>query len=201
MTAEEAALIMMSGGGSPATSLLSLEGIKALKTLATMTIGDFVFEFKEPKIFYAGSIGITSNGDGMNSAWLASEVINNSVAVVSSGGIATEYFAWGDWTDYDGTHHSTTFTSYSDFKVTKIQPYLEFYKNSLPFTVIDFSCKMSQGFDGIVEYTNSSTSSGSLGGYSSDHIKFTNLSTEGYREFIKSYCAAAAVNTPVIKIL
>ncbi|MBQ5331766.1 MAG: hypothetical protein J6K92_00690, partial [Oscillospiraceae bacterium] len=80
MTAEEAAMLMMPGSSPPTPSPLSLESIKALKTLATVTIGSFVFEIKEPKLFYSPALNLISGGATAQTAWMPSVVVNDSIA-------------------------------------------------------------------------------------------------------------------------
>ena len=102
MTFSEAAMIMMTGSGAPAPtpSPLSLEGIKNLKTVATVTIGSFVFEIKEPKLFYSAALHLLNDGAVAETAWMPSVVVNDSIAYVSSNSVGTyEYFAWGNYTD------------------------------------------------------------------------------------------------------
>ncbi|MBQ5334063.1 MAG: hypothetical protein J6K92_12525 [Oscillospiraceae bacterium] len=188
------------GGASP--SPLSLEGIKNLKTLATVTIGSFVFEIKEPKLFYSPALNLISGGAAAQTAWMPSVVVNDSIAYISSGTAGGhEYFAWGSYTDNDGNNHSTYFQNCSDFIINDVGFYGGVPTDRLPNISVEISCKVSSGYDGIVMSTWNSSSTAYIDAQYTDDVKFTNLSLNDYYNFMRSYCEAAAANEPVITIL
>ena len=192
------------GGISPATSPLSLEGIKNLKTVATVTIGSFVFEIKEPKLFYSPALHLLNDGAVAETAWMPSVVVNDSIAYVSSNTVgAYEYFAWGNYTD-NGNKYSMYFQTCSDFVANSVKFYYNGYEvvptDRLPIIDVNMSCKVSSGYDGIVMSTWNSSGTAYIEAQYTDDVKFTNLSLNDYYNFIKSYCEAAATNEPVINI-
>ena len=200
MTFSEAAMIMMSGGSSPAPtpSPLSLEGIKNLKTVATVTIGSFVFEIKEPTKLFAGAISTSSSmGEGsLQTAWYSSVIVNDSVAYIGSSGIDYDYLAWGKWGNY-----STYYVSLSDFKITSVNLDETTFNDTLPVIKVNAEYKKSNGYDEYVVSVQNSSGWDTLSAYSASNIKFTNLSDFDYYQFVKAYVEARSANEPVINIL
>lgn len=212
MTFAEAAMIMMSRGDSPSPSQspLSLEGIKGLKTLATVTVGSFVWEIKEPKILYAGRIrGYTGTYDGktydyqqIEYPWWPSAVLNGVVAKVGDYYIY-DYFRYGELIGPDGNSHSRYITKYSNFRISDPSDVFRSVQNTLygfpQFTVI-FGYTYEDGFDDdIHSYDSSSNFVIDFGSILSPC--FTSLSESEYLSMAKSYYEAAKVNEPVINIL
>ena len=185
-------------GISPAPSPLSLEGIKNLKTVATVTIGSFVFEIKEPTKLFAGAISTSSSmGEGsLQTAWYSSVIVNDSVAYIGSSGIDYDYLAWGKWGNY-----STYYVSLSDFKITSVNLDETTSSNSLPTIKVNVEYKKSNGYDEYVVSVQNSSGWDTLSAYSSSDIKFTNLSEFDYYQFVKAYTEARSANEPVINIL
>ena len=200
MTAEEAAMLMMSGGSHPVPtpSPLSLEGIRSLKTVATVTIGGFVFEIKEPKKLFAGAISTSSSmGEGsLQTAWYSSVIVSDSVAYIGSRGIDYDYLAWGKWGNY-----STYYNSLSDFEITSVNLDETTSSNSLPTIKVNVEYKKSNGYDEYVISVQNSSGWDTLSAYSPSDIKFTNLSDYDYYQFVKSYVEARSTNEPVVNII
>ena len=189
------------GQGSPPVptpSPLSLEGIKNLKTVATVTIGSFVFEIKEPTKLFAGAISTSSSmGEGsLQTAWYSSVIVNDSVAYIGSSGIDYDYLAWGKWGNY-----STYYVSLSDFKIMSVNLDETTSSNSLPTIKVNVEYKKSNGYDEYVVSVQNSSGWDTLSAYSSSDIKFTNLSEFDYYQFVKAYTEARSANEPVINIL
>ena len=194
---EAAYMAKMSGGSPPVPtpSPLSLEGIRSLKTVATVTVGGFVFEIKEPKKLFAGAISTSSSmGEGsLQTAWYSSVIVNDSVAYIGSRGIDYDYLAWGKWGNY-----STYYNSLSDFKITSVNLDETTSSNSLPTIKVNAEYKKSNEY--VVSVQNTSGWD-TLSAYSPSNIKFTNLSGFDYYQFVKAYTEARSANEPVINIL
>ena len=140
------------GGASP--SPLSLEGIKALKTLATVTVGNFVIEIKEPKMFYGGKIttyfDVTDFKSGQyTSGWFASAIVNDVMAAVSGYPHAYEKIYWGDYEE-SGKKYSTEYQKCSDFSVTGINLNSNNYR--LPNMTVSFSYKQSKFSEKLINF-------------------------------------------------
>ena len=200
MTFAEAAAIMLGGSSSPVPtpSPLSLEGIRSLKTVATVTVGGFVFEIKEPKKLFAGAISTSSSmGEGsLQTAWYSSVIVNDSVAYIGSRGIDYDYLAWGKWGNY-----STYYNSLSDFVITSVNLDETTSNGGLPTIKVNVEYKISNGYDEYVISVQNSSGWDTLSAYSSSNIKFTNLSEFDYYQFVKAYTEARSANEPVINIL
>ena len=189
------------GGASP--SPLSLEGIKALKTLATVTVGNFVIEIKEPKMFYGGKLEAYYNVTAFKSGrwengWFTSAIINDSLAVVSGYPHAYEKIYWGDYEE-SGKKYSTEYQKCSDFSVTGINLNSNNYR--LPNMTVSFSYKQSKFYDGVFISGYTNTSGSAVDFYADSTPVIHNFSIDEYFDFVRSYCEAAAANEPVINIL
>lgn len=232
MTAEEAAMIMMSGGKKPnikpllvsqngsynaadygadgfdpvlvnvPSAPISLDGLNALRTLATVTIGTYTFEIKEPKLLYSGKISadITKSYDSgvWECGWHFAIILNRTIAVVSNY-VSTEYRAWGEFTDYDGNNCSMYYNSFSDFAVKNVT--VNKQNDKLPNLNIEWAYTQISGYDtGTGEpYQNTSSSFVSL--YEINYPILSGLSYDEYFQFVKNYLEKTAGVDPVVTIL
>lgn len=201
---ELAAMIMMSGSGGSAEPL-SLEGIKKLRTLATVTIGSYVFEIKEPRQYYGGSMRVETYYEYKSGyydvGWFVPVFVTNgvnSIAAVSSNLLVYDTLQWGNFT-VDGVNYSTQFYNYKDFKVTTIT--VNKQSSSLPNLTIKIKSTKTQGYDGIVTQTTTPIYDSYFDFKYISLPTFTDLSVKQYYDFIKSYLEIDAVNEPVIEIL
>ena len=189
----------------PTPSPLSLEGIKSLKTVATVTVGDFLFEIKEPYMFFSGKINYVSPNASFDKGiyenfWYASVVINDRFAAVSSDYIYRYYLSWDDHS-YDGQKYSTYFNSASNFAISNVVLDNQASSGGLP--KIDVSCNydLLSGYDDMVTDRGKGSGSAGIYPYYSDPPCFTDLDRYEYFNFVKAYLKAAAENEPVINIL
>lgn len=173
------------GGGGVQSSRLSIEGIKKLKTVGTLSFGSVVYEIKEPFKFFGGvcSNVSTSNYYGLiEDTWWNSVVVNGKVACLSYGPSACDTTRWSNHY-YEGTPYNIQYSKCSDFKLTGIN----YNKNSgkLWQTYPQFTYTVTNGYDDIVvEITNGSSNS-FVPFYQTKDI-FTNLIGYDYLEFVKS---------------
>lgn len=199
-------LLGLGQGGSPPVptpSPLSLEGINALKTLATVTVGDFVFEVKEPCLFYSGKMnayaGYPFDRGVLENGWMPSVIVNDSVAAVGHDHAAVESFAWDNYTDNNGNSHSTYFSHFSDWGISEISVYKN--DNILIGFNIKYQYTRSSGYDGVASDIYKSSVSCICSFYGLDIPILTNLNNYDYFKFVKAYCTAQAVSEPIITIL
>ena len=192
MTFAEAARIMMSGGVNPSTSKCSLDGIKSLKTLGTITFGGIVCEVKEPYQFTSGYVYVDSSYNTVRQAYKASVIVNDMVAAYSY-----YDYIFTDVTTYrnDGSIYTERLT---DFKLTDIG-----YEGSANyiFNIIPFYTCYYTTHDSAYESTSSfSTSGNSCVYFQYDRDIFTNLGTREYAEFAATCSNEMKHNRPVINI-
>ena len=234
MTFAEAAMIMMSGGKKPnikplsvtqngpynaadygvdgfdpvlvnvLSAPLSLDGLNALRTFATVTIGAYTFEIKEPKLLYPGKVNVDikkSYDSGVwECSWLSTVILNQTIAAIANNRVAVEYRAWGEFTDYDGNPSSKNYTSYSDFAVENVTVYKS--NNTLPAFNIQWSYTQISGYD----TGSGETYHGTAGNYISsfyelEYPSLSGLSYDEYFQFVKNYLKKTAGVDPVVTIL
>ena len=198
-------ILGLEDGGGANIQPLSLEGIKNLKTLATVTIGSYVFEIKEPRQYYGGSMRVETYYEYKSGyyeiGWFVPVVVTNgvnSIAAVSNNLLVYDQIQWGNFT-VDGVNYSTQFINYKDFKVNTIT--VNKQSSSLPYLTIKIKSTKTQGYDGIVTQTTTPTYDSYFDFKYISLPTFTDLSVEQYYDFVKSYLEIAAVNEPVIEIL
>lgn len=211
-------LLGLGQGGTPPTpepTPLSLEGIKALRTLATVTIGDYVFEIKEPAMLYSGRMETYYNvlhESGFKSGqyrikWISSAVVNGQIAAIQPYGIAENSIFWGS---YDVAPDplfpseyiicSRLYNYYSDFRVESVSPSV--YQYHLPTISIKYACTYTSWYDDHVASSSSDASfSTNLEFYASTPSVIHNLSVDEYFDFVNDYCENSAGISPVVTIL
>ena len=192
MTFSEAAMIMMSGGANPSASKCSLDGIKSLKTLGTITFGSIVCEVKEPYQFTSGYVSVNSSDNAVYQAYKTSVVVNDTVAAYSY-----YDYAFTDVTTYrnDGSIYTERLTG---FKLTDIS-----YSGSANhiFDIVPFYTCFYTIYDSAYESTSSFSKSGSSSVYFQyDRDIFTNLGIKEYAAFAATCSNEMKHNTPVINI-
>ena len=207
MTAEEAGWIMMSGGGEPVIQPLSVEGINALQTIATAAVGNFVWEFKEPQKYYAGSMNVTTSSKGNPSGY--SSDIRWYVPVILNGVFASFAEIGGNATDYHARYRKVWDDESDTGKCVRTDSCYNFCINAIKFTNSSSnlpSIDVSLSFDIKKEMTDEQTTyrheTGNVGFYfrSSTDPKLTDLSSDEYYMLVSEYLQAQKGNTPVIDI-
>lgn len=190
------------GGGSADQPLLSLEGINALKTLATLSFGDdVIFEIKEPQLFFPGGVisGVSTDNDygTWEVGWFSSAVVNNMVASLSYSSIATNSIEWGRFYPGD-VDYDTHFYRRENFAAKSIN----YSKTSgqLPTISLTFSYNTVTGYDDVIFDTYSETASGMIRFYEKRNI-FTNLRGADYLQFVKSCYSAVISNDGAVNII
>lgn len=245
MTFAEAAMIMMSGGKKPnikplsvtqngpynaadygvdgfdpvlvnvPSAPLSLESIKSLKNLAIVTIGDYIFEIKEPAMLYSGIMETYYNvihESGFKSGQysvklISSAVVNNQIAAIHPYGIATNGISWGSYEAVpdplfpeEKVHCSTRYKFYTDFKVDSITPGI--FQYHLPSMQIHYTCTENSWYDDHIESRSwDAAFRADLEFHSSSPSLIHNLNVDEYFNFVNDYCENSASIAPVIKIL
>lgn len=180
------------GGINPSASKCSLDGIKSLKTLGTITFGNIVCEVKEPYQFTSGYVSVDSSSNTVRQAYKASVVINGTVA-----GYSYYDYVFTDVTTYrnDGSIYTEKCT---DFKLTDIG-----YSGSANYIfniVPRYEC-LGTYHDSADDWTSTSTTSGSGCVYFNyDRDIFTNLGTEEYAAFAATCSNEMKANSPVVNI-
>lgn len=233
MTFSEAAMIMMSGGKKPnikplsvsqngpynaadygadgfdpvlvnvPSAPMSLDGLNALRTLATVTIGAYTFEIKEPKLLYSGKISADTSksyDSGVwECGWHSAVILNRTIAATTNNPVAVEYRAWGEFTDYDGNSCSVYYNTFSDFAVENVTVYKQ--NDKLPNLNIEWAYTQISGYDtGTGEpYQNTTSSMVSL--YEINYPVLSGLSYDEYFQFVKNYLKKTAGVDPVVTIL
>ena len=234
MTFAEAAMIMMSGGKKPnikplsvtqngpynaadygvdgfdpvlvnvPSAPLSLDGLNALRTFATVTIGAYTFEIKEPKLLYPGKVNVdikkSYDSGTWECSWLPTVILNQTIAAIGNNRVAVEYHAWGEFTDYDGNPRSKYYISYSDFAVENVTVYKN--NDTLPDFNIQWSYTQISGHDtGVGETYHGTSSSYITSFYELDYPSLSGLSYDEYFQFVKNYLEKTAGVDPVVTIL
>ena len=234
MTFSEAAMIMMSGGKKPnikplsvtqngpynaadygvdgfdpvlvnvPPAPLSIEGVNSLKNMATVKIGTYVFEIKEPTLLYSGKMYVdtTKSYDAgvWECGWHSAIVLNQTIATTGSNKVGVEYRAWGEYTDNDGKAHSKYYNTYSDFAVTSVEIHAN--NDYLPDTTINWSYTLTSGYADAPPYIGQSTSSTYPNSfYELNYPVITNLSYEEYFQYVKKYLETTSGAEPIVTIL
>lgn len=234
MTFAEAAMIMMSGGKKPnikplsvtqngsynaadygadgfdpvlvnvPSAPLSLDGLNALRTFATVTIGAYTFEIKEPKLLYPGKVNVdikkSYDSGTWECSWLSTVILNQTIAAIGNNRAAVEYRGWGEFTDSYGNSYSKSYTSYSDFAVENVTVYKS--NNTLPAFNIQWSYTQISGYDtGSGESYHGTSSSYINSFYELDYPSLSGLSYDEYFQFVKNYLEKTAGVDPVVTIL
>lgn len=184
---------------------LSVEGINALQTIATAAVGNFVWEFKEPQKYYAGSMNVTTSSKGNPSGyssdirWYVPVILNGVFASIGETSLTDYRARYRDkWDDESDTGSIVRTDGCYNFRITDIQ----FANSSSNLPSID----VSLSFDIKKEVTNEqaayshSTTRASYYFYSSSNPKFTDLSSNEYYMLVSEYLQAQKENTPVIDI-
>lgn len=180
------------GGINPSASKCSLDGIKSLKTLGTITFGSIVCEVKEPYQFTSGYVNVNSSGNTVHQAYKASVIVNDMVAAYSY-----YDYVFTDVTTYrnDGSIYTERLT---DFKLTDIgyEGSANYIFNIIPF----YTCSYTT-YDSAYESTSSFSQSGNSCVYFQyDRDIFTNLGTKEYAAFAATCSNAMKSNSPVVNI-
>ena len=234
MTFAEAAMIMMSGGKKPnikpllvsqngsynaadygadgfdpvlvnvPSAPMSLDGLNALRTLATVTIGTYTFEIKEPKLLYSGkmNVDITKSYDSgtWECGWIPTVILNRTIAAIGNNRAVTETRSWGEYTDYDGNACSKYYSTFSDFAVENVTVYKN--NNTLPNFNIQWSYTQISGYDTRVGETYHGTSGSLVSSfYELNYPSLSGLSYDEYFKLVKNYLERTAGVDPVVTIL
>ena len=234
MTFAEAAMIMMSGGKKPnikplsvsqngpynaadygadgfdpvlvnvPSAPLSLDGLNALRTFATVTIGAYTFEIKEPKLLYPGKVSVDIKKSYDSGVWecgqLSTVILNQTIAAIGDNRVAVEYRGWGEFTDYDGNPSSKYYNSYSDFAVENVTVYKN--NDKLPDFNIQWSYTQISGYDtGSGEQYHGTSGNYISSFYQLEYPSLSGLSYDEYFQFVKNYLEKTAGVDPVVTIL
>ena len=183
---------------------VSLEGFNSLKNMATVKIGTYVFEIKEPTLLYSGKVNVdtTKSYDAgvWECGWHSAIVLNRTIAAAGTNRVAVEYRAWGEFTDNDGKTHSEYYNTYSDFAVTSVNIHAQ--NNYLPATTIGWSYTVTSGYSDDSPYIERSTASiYSNSFYEMNYPVITNLSYEEYFQYVKKYLETTSGAEPIVTIL
>ena len=230
MTFAEAAMIMMPGGKKPnikplsvtqngsynaadygadgfdpvlvnvPSASMSLEGVKKLKTLATVTIGEFVFNLKTPSTFsMAGTADyVKSNGNRVLYVGLyTSYTINDVIAgITNKSTVQSNYYLWpGD----SSSDIPRTSQEWENFSITSVDASsLSNYTSTIGTLYADYNGTRITKIDGVQsDIWTYTTSSAQI----SPSIIFSSLDLKAHCDFVADYCKALAVNTPIVNIL
>lgn len=234
MTFAEAAMIMMSGGKKPnikplsvsqngpynaadygadgfdpvlvnvPSAPLSLDGLNALRTFATVTIGAYTFEIKEPKLLYPGKVNVdikkSYDSGTWECSWLPTVILNQTIAAIGNNRVAVESRSWGEYTDSYGNSYSKYYSSFSDFAVKNVTVYKS--NATLPEFNIQWSYTQITGHDtGAGETYHGTSSSYITSFYEMDYPSLSGLSYDEYFKFVKNYLEKTAGVDPVVTIL
>ena len=186
------------------SSPMSLDGLNALRTLATVTIGAYTFDIKEPKLLYPGKVNVdikkSYDSGTWECGWIPTVILNRTIAAIGNNRVATEYRSWGEFTDYDGNSCSKNYVSYSDFAVENVTVYKN--DNKLPDFNIQWSYTQISGFDtGAGETYHGTSSSYITSFYELHYPSLSGLSYDEYFQFVKNYLEKTAGVDPVVTIL
>lgn len=234
MTFAEAAMIMMSGGKKPIIKPLSvsqngpynaadygadgfdpvlvtvpstpvsLEGFNSLKNVATVQIGTYMFEIKEPTLLYSGkmNVDITKDYDAgsWECGWHSAIVLNRTIAASGYNYIATEYRGWGDFLTSYGETYSEYYNTFSDFAVRHVDVYAQ--SNKLPVFYVEWSYTQTNGYvGGSPEISKSTASNTPASFYELSYPLVTNLPYDEYFQYIKTYLKTTSGAKPTVTIL
>lgn len=188
----------------PVIQPLTIAGINTLQTIATVTVGNFVWEFKEPQKYYAGSMHVTISSKGNPSGcysdirWYFPTILNGVFAPIGVTSITDYYARYRDkWDDESDTGSLVRTDSNYNFRITDIQ--FTSSNTDFPSFVVSFS------FDTKKEMTNEQTiyyhnTSSVPYFFNSADPKLTDLSSDEYYMLLSEYLRAQKENTPIINI-
>ena len=185
----------------PTPSPLSLEGIRSLKTLATVTVGECIFEIKKPCLFYGTQVSANDIGTySCKSYWRVPVLLNNSFAAIQTEGAAYIRDLY-DW--YPPTKRLQTI-SFSDFFVTSV--IISGGAMSFPsFSIyIQGKAKVRQTENGVETYYNENSiqnGRADVDFFGASCLTLTELSGEQLGELVLLYLKEKENNEPVINIL
>lgn len=182
---------------------MSLDSLKALRTMAAVNLGAYTFEIKEPKLLYSGKISadITKSYDyGVwECGWHSAVILNQTIATITNNRAAVEYRAWGEFTDYDGNNCSMYYNTFSDFSVKNVSIYKQ--NDNLPNLNVEWSYTQISGYDTGAGDPYQGTSSSSVSFYELNYPILSGLSYDEYFQFVKNYLEKTAGVDPVVTIL
>lgn len=204
MTFAEAAMIMMSGGENPIIkplTPLTIDSIRALENMATITVGEFVWECKRPVTIGSGvTSAILTEGQKSKKTELRHVmpfVINDKYAIL--GGYSDYYPDFYQWREVDGVekyystlyaNHRISGASYTKRNYSFINPQINY---SLYGTMYDS--------DDDRNYSPYEVYMGDVSVSLNGATTITNMTPKEQGEFVKLYLESEAYNEPVINIL
>lgn len=204
MTFAEAAMIMMSGGKKPIIkplTPLTIDSIRALENMATITVGEFVWECKRPVTIGSGvtSVILTEGQKSKRTEirHLMPFVINDKYAML---GVYGDYYTdFYQWREVDGVEkyystiyaeHRVSGAGYTKRNYSFINPQIDY---SLYGTMYDSDD--DRNYDPYEVYM------GNVSVSFNGAMTITNMTPKEQGEFVKSYLESEAYNEPVINIL
>ena len=205
MNYDTAAMIMMSGGKNPIIkpmTLLTIDSIRALENMATITIGEFVWECKRPVTIGSGVTSvIRTEGQKSKKTELGHVmpfVINDKYAIL--GGYGDYYTNYYMWREVDGVeeYYSTIYAEHriSGASYTK-QSYYSFINPEINYSL--YGTKYDTDDSGI--YSPYEVYMGNVSVSLNSAMTITNMTPKEQGEFVKSYLESEAYNEPVINII
>lgn len=196
-------LLGLGQGGSspiPESAPLSLEGVKKLKTLATVTIGEFVFNLKTPSTFsMAGNASYVKNNGNrvLYTGLYTSYTINDVIANISNKStVQDNYYLWSGDSSSDIPYTSREWENFSITSVTTSG--LSNSTQTIGTLYADYNGTRITKIDGVQSGTQTYTTSSSQ---IAPSIIFSSLDLKAHCDFVADYCKALAVNTPIVNIL
>lgn len=193
----------LSYGGSPSTPTkpsLSIEGIKSLQTLATVTVGNFVFNLKMPStLSVAGATYyVEKNGNKiLYNSNFATYTINDVIASINlTTSVGANYYLWAVDSEPDIPYKAEEWT---DFLIKEVNASdLKSSDQLINSLYVNYEATKINKINGVpnssysTRFNNVNLPSGCL---------ISNLSPKEHCDFIADCLKAIAVNEPVINIL
>lgn len=199
MNYDTAAMIMMSSEGEvlrPVTLSFSLDNIRALENMATITVGEYVWECKIPITISGGNVGIND----IRFYHVMPFVINGEYAI-----LGTYNDAYPDtytWNEIDGVEKYYR-TLYANHRVSGVgytkQSFYSFINPKIDYSL--YGTKYDSVDD--VAYQPYEVYMGNVTMQFNNviYLKITNMTPKEQFEFVKSYLESEAYNEPVINII
>lgn len=197
-------LLGLGQGGSPPVPTpppLSLEGIRSLKTLATVTVGECIFEIKKPCLFYGTQVSANDIGTySCKSYWRVPVLLNNSFAAFQTEGAEYIWDAYY-WNPNTKILHTTSFSDFSVISVSISGGAVSFPSFSI---YIQGKAKVRQTENGVETYYDENSiqrRNAEVKFFGSSCLTLTELSGDQLGELVLLYLKEKENNEPVINIL
>lgn len=189
-----------SGGATEPISIeLSLDGIRSLKNLATITIGDFVWECKMPVVIGNGRVDFGSYNNRKELRyyhWMPFLINNRYAFLCPYSDYYPNSYVW--WETEDGKHHSIDL--YDKYRVSGIgytkQSGYGFINPEINYSLY---ANKTYSLDGEISAPYERYLGNVTVGFNNSYtvIKITDMSIEEQVEFETSYLDAEALNEPI----